>query len=132
MVTAVSVGVSGLTDSCVLLQFCWSIFRSDLNIPRYKVVLQSVIGEVKGQGAYIASRCLWDTETDNYSSFSMKNVSCTATRPPSLPVCRRCLARAMWRSSIIAMRYDLTLRDVLPSLLFPLWMWRCSRRSSAC
>lgn len=47
---------------------------SDLNIPRYKVVLQSVIGEVKGQGAYIASRCLWDTETDNYSSFSMKNV----------------------------------------------------------
>lgn len=49
--------------------------RPDLNIPRYKVVLQSVIGEVKGQGAYIASRCLWDTETDNYSSFSMKNVS---------------------------------------------------------
>jgi len=46
-----------------------------LNIPRYKVVLQSVIGEVKGQGAYIASRCLWDTETDNFSSFSLKNSS---------------------------------------------------------
>jgi len=44
-----------------------------LKIPRYKVVLQSVIGEVKGQGAYIASRCLWDTETDNYSSYSFKN-----------------------------------------------------------
>lgn len=46
-----------------------------LNIPRYKIVLQSVIGEVKGQGAYIASRCLWDTETDNYASYSMKNAS---------------------------------------------------------
>ena len=49
---------------------------TELNIPRYKVVLQSVIGEVKGQGAYIASRCLWDTETDSYASYSMKNVSC--------------------------------------------------------
>ena len=46
-----------------------------LNLPRYKVVLQSVLGEVKGQGAYIASRCLWDTETDNYAAFSMKNAS---------------------------------------------------------
>mmetsp|Transcript_14878 Transcript_14878/g.20991 ORF Transcript_14878/g.20991 Transcript_14878/m.20991 type:complete len:133 (+) Transcript_14878:34-432(+) len=47
----------------------------ELNIPRYKLVLQSVIGEVKGQGAYIASRCLWDTETDNYASYSCKNSS---------------------------------------------------------
>lgn len=76
----------------MLLQFCSCILLSDLNIPRYKVVLQSVIGEVKGQGAYIASRCLWDTETDNYSSFSMKNVSRSANRPPSLPLYRRYLA----------------------------------------
>ncbi len=107
------------------LELCTEIKEKvkDLNIPRYKVVLQSVIGEVKGQtkhnrkhreqpavaasarkhtlnlrcahallsacrfafslpsagqGAYIASRCLWDTETDNYSSFSMKNVSAHA------------------------------------------------------
>jgi hypothetical protein len=51
----------------------------ELNIPRYKVVLQSVIGEVKGQGAHIASRCLWDTETDNYASFSMRNSSLFCT-----------------------------------------------------
>jgi len=50
-----------------------------LQIPRYKVVLQSVIGEVKGQGAYIASRCLWDTETDNYASYSVKNASLFCT-----------------------------------------------------
>ena len=46
-----------------------------LQLPRYKVVLQSVLGEVKGQGAYIASRCLWDVDTDNYAAFSMKNAS---------------------------------------------------------
>jgi len=59
------------------LDLCFEIKQEvkKLNIPRYKVVLQSVIGEVKGQGAYIASRCLWDTETDNYSSYSMKNSS---------------------------------------------------------
>jgi hypothetical protein len=64
------------------LELCTEIKEKvkDLNIPRYKVVLQSVIGEVKGQGAYIASRCLWDTETDNYASFSMKNVRKTKTR----------------------------------------------------
>lgn len=59
------------------LELCTEIKEKvkDLNIPRYKVVLQSVIGEVKGQGAYIASRCLWDTDTDNYASFAMKNSS---------------------------------------------------------
>jgi len=59
------------------LELCAEIKESvkELNIPRYKVVLQSVIGEVKGQGAYISSRCLWDIETDNYASFSMKNSS---------------------------------------------------------
>jgi hypothetical protein len=59
------------------LELCSEIKEKvkELNIPRYKVVLQSVIGEVSGQGAYIASRCLWDIETDNYASFSMKNSS---------------------------------------------------------
>ena len=59
------------------LELCAEIKErvKQLNIPRYKVVLQSVLGEVKGQGAYIASRCLWDTDTDNYAAFSMKNAS---------------------------------------------------------
>jgi len=64
-------------DECkkLALDLCTKI-KEDvkaLRIPRYKIVLQSVIGEVKGQGAYIASRCLWDTETDNYASYSVKN-----------------------------------------------------------
>jgi len=57
------------------LELCSEIKEKvkSLSIPRYKVVLQSVIGEVKGQGAHIASRCLWDVETDNYAAFSIKN-----------------------------------------------------------
>lgn len=46
-----------------------------LNIPRYKIIVQAVIGQVQGQGAYVTSRCLWDTETDNYASYSFKNTS---------------------------------------------------------
>jgi hypothetical protein len=30
------------------------------NIPNYKVVVQSVIGEISGQGVRVASKCLWD------------------------------------------------------------------------
>lgn len=59
------------------LELCEDVKQrvKELNIPRYKLVLQAVIGEVKGQGAYIASRCLWDSNTDCYASFSMKNSS---------------------------------------------------------
>lgn len=45
----------------------------ELEWKRYKLAVQSVIGEVKSQGCAVASRCLWDTETDNYASFSYKN-----------------------------------------------------------
>jgi tctex1 domain-containing protein 2 len=65
------------TCKVLALELCSEIKErvKSLSIPRYKVVLQSVLGEVKGQGAYIASRCLWDTDTDNYAAFSMKNSS---------------------------------------------------------
>jgi hypothetical protein len=43
-------------------------------MPRYKVVVQSVIGEVRGQGVRVTSRCLWDQETDSYVSFNWNNV----------------------------------------------------------
>merc|ERR1712137_1157100 len=45
----------------------------DLGWKRYKLAIQSIIGEVKQQGCITASRCLWDTKTDNYASFSFKN-----------------------------------------------------------
>ena len=41
-----------------------------LNIPNYKIVCQSVIGEISGQGVRVASKCLWDDENDNFASYT--------------------------------------------------------------
>ena len=48
---------------------------ADLKYPRYKIVVQCVVGQNKAQGVRVASRCLWDASTDNFASFSFKNVS---------------------------------------------------------
>mmetsp|Transcript_21901 Transcript_21901/g.36668 ORF Transcript_21901/g.36668 Transcript_21901/m.36668 type:complete len:133 (-) Transcript_21901:1032-1430(-) len=40
---------------------------------RYKIVVQTTIGEMRDQGIRIASRCLWDPTTDNYASCSYTN-----------------------------------------------------------
>ncbi len=45
-----------------------------LAYPRYKVVVQVILGQSKHQGVKIASRCLWDTDTDNYASATLVNV----------------------------------------------------------
>merc|ERR1719353_1444068 len=50
-----------------------------LNIPRFKVVVQTVVGQMKDQGIRVASRCLWDTSTDNYATCSYKNQEIFAT-----------------------------------------------------
>ncbi|XP_034534689.1 tctex1 domain-containing protein 2 isoform X2 [Notolabrus celidotus] len=36
-------------------------------LDRYKLVVQVVIGEQRGQGVKMSSRCLWDADTDNYA-----------------------------------------------------------------
>ena len=36
----------------------------ELNLPRYKFVVHGVIGEQRGEGAKVAARCLWDSDTD--------------------------------------------------------------------
>lgn len=46
-----------------------------MNIPRYKVVIQTTIGQMCDQGIRVASRCLWDLTTDNYSAVNYTNVS---------------------------------------------------------
>lgn len=40
---------------------------------RYKIVVQGVIGENKKQGVHIASKSLWNVETDNYVSAKYVN-----------------------------------------------------------
>ena len=47
--------------------------RESLSIPSYKIVVQTVIGQVKGQGVRVASKCLWDDQNDNYASFTYTN-----------------------------------------------------------
>lgn len=42
---------------------------------RYKVVVQTTIGQYKDQGIRVTSRCLWDSTTDNYASCNYSNVS---------------------------------------------------------
>jgi hypothetical protein len=50
-----------------------------LNIPRYKVIVQCVIGELIGEGAFLSSRCLWDTDSDNYATYTLKTQSLFCT-----------------------------------------------------
>ncbi|KAI8895952.1 Tctex-1 family-domain-containing protein, partial [Globomyces pollinis-pini] len=44
-----------------------------LEYDRYKIVVQVDIGEFKGQGIKVASRCVWDTTTDTWASGSFRN-----------------------------------------------------------
>merc|ERR1711957_117744 len=45
----------------------------ELNIPRYKIIVQVVIGEQASQGVRVASKSLWDTTSDNWASFTFQN-----------------------------------------------------------
>ncbi|CAJ1060764.1 tctex1 domain-containing protein 2 [Xyrichtys novacula] len=42
---------------------------------RYKLVVQVVIGEQRGQGVKMSSRCLWDADTDSYAEDVFMNDS---------------------------------------------------------
>lgn len=57
--------------------------QGSLEVPRFKVVVQTTIGQLADQGIRIASRCLWDVSTDNYASASYKNVSLSKWKPVS-------------------------------------------------
>ncbi|CRG96191.1 dynein light chain type 2, putative [Plasmodium gallinaceum] len=46
---------------------------------RYKIIVQGVIGENKKQGIHIASKSLWNVETDNYISANYVNDSIFVT-----------------------------------------------------
>ena len=36
--------------------------KTNLQLPRYKIVVQVIVGEQKGQGVLLGGRCLWDQE----------------------------------------------------------------------
>ncbi|XP_068810485.1 dynein light chain Tctex-type protein 2B isoform X2 [Struthio camelus] len=39
----------------------------DEGFDRYKMVVQVVIGEQRGEGVNMAARCFWDADTDSYA-----------------------------------------------------------------
>ena len=47
----------------------------DLELPRYKYVVQVVIGQQHGQGTRMVGRCLWDADTDSYAQEMIVNES---------------------------------------------------------
>ncbi|CAM9356191.1 unnamed protein product, partial [Sphacelaria rigidula] len=59
-----------------LLAYC-----VEMNLARYKYIVQVVIGEQRGEGVRMGSRCFWDSETDNIANETYVNDSifCVAT-----------------------------------------------------
>jgi len=49
--------------------------KNDLELPRYKFVVQVVVGEQRGEGVRMGCRCFWDADTDNYAEESYRNDS---------------------------------------------------------
>lgn len=49
-------------------------FTIEVKMPRYKLAVQVVIGELKGQGIRVASKCLWDPAYDDWASYNFTNV----------------------------------------------------------
>lgn len=50
-----------------------------LKIPRYKLIVQVAIIVNSPVGAIVASKCLWDSNTDNYTQYVYKNEELTCT-----------------------------------------------------
>jgi hypothetical protein len=45
----------------------------DLEFPRYKIVCNVMIGQMKNQGIETASRCIWDDKQDNHACVYYQN-----------------------------------------------------------
>lgn len=41
--------------------------------PRYKLMVQVVLGDKKGQAVRVGTRCRWDADTDNLASYTYTN-----------------------------------------------------------
>ncbi|KAK7889367.1 hypothetical protein WMY93_024927 [Mugilogobius chulae] len=61
-------------------------------IDRYKLAVQVVIGEQRGQGVKMSTRCFWDADTDSYAEdvFITENLFCVAVVFGSYYYWQRC------------------------------------------
>lgn len=46
-----------------------------LNLERFKIVCMVTIGEIRGEGLRVASRCLWNEDFDRFASASVQNAT---------------------------------------------------------
>ena len=53
--------------------------KTTMDVPRYKIMVQVMIGQMRDQGIKISSHCLWDTTTDNFATVSFQNQQVFAT-----------------------------------------------------
>lgn len=51
----------------------------ELKMPRYKLGIQVILGELKSQGLRVGSKSLWDPNFDNWASYTFTNetIFCT-------------------------------------------------------
>jgi tctex1 domain-containing protein 2 len=47
----------------------------NMNLPRYKFLVQVTVGEQKGQGVRVGTKCFWDYDTDYCTSEVFQNDS---------------------------------------------------------
>uniref|UniRef100_A0A673LRZ7 Tctex1 domain-containing protein 2-like n=1 Tax=Sinocyclocheilus rhinocerous TaxID=307959 RepID=A0A673LRZ7_9TELE len=52
-----------------------AVVFSDVGFDRYKLIVQVVVGEQRGEGVKMAARCFWDADTDSYAQDIFMNVS---------------------------------------------------------
>ncbi|KAG5276507.1 hypothetical protein AALO_G00132840 [Alosa alosa] len=52
----------------------------EVGFERYKMVVQVVLGEQRGEGVKMAARCFWDADTDSYAQdiFMNESLFCVA------------------------------------------------------
>ena len=51
------------------------LISSEMNFKRYKYIVNVVLGEQKGAGLKMGTRCIWDAEADSYAYDNFINVS---------------------------------------------------------
>lgn len=83
----------------------------ELKLPRYKFLVQVIIGEMKGAGVRCGCRCLWDQQTDKVAEATFQNDSQSTRRahnrvPHLLPACTRLSMRSCSRCLSLERRAD--------------------------
>lgn len=64
--------VVGAVEACCVAVGCVRV--AEWALPRYKIMVQVVVGEQKGEGVRMGTRCLWDAATDTLASETFMTV----------------------------------------------------------